>query len=178
MKMIYNQFLRSLTIMKCFKSLILLAFTTLLLLGNTTFSSGQPALEKGKRLQQFKKMKLMEVLDLNEEQSVKFFARYNDEQKKVMEAHHVLEEAMEKLHSAVKSNETDKIKALTDEVLKLHSENQQATSNMIRSLRPLLDDIRFAKLVLFESKFQKELQKTLWNMKREHHDVDKDRDRR
>lgn len=121
--------------------------------------------ERGKahqRLAQFKKLKLIEVLDLDEQTAEKFFIRYNEGQKKIDQARLELQQLVRELQDAVSAKVSDaELSAKSDQVVKRMQQFAQAITERLTAVRPLLSPQQYAKLVVFEVRFTEALQRTL-----------------
>lgn len=122
--------------------------------------------ENGKAKQQIiqvKILKLIEVLNLDGAAADKFIVRYNTEQKKVDDARKSLDASMKELEKANSSGNNDKIKQLTQQTLDKNTQLQNATNEMLRSIREVLNEKQYADFLVFETKFQKQLNEILQN---------------
>ena len=119
------------------------------------------------RVEQLKKMKMIEVLDLDEETSEKFFTRYNNLQKKVDAAYDEVRDAQRTLDEAVdnKLSAAD-IERLTNTLLQKQNALQEANNEKIRAMKAVLSEEQYARYVMFEQKFLQELQKAIMHRKR------------
>lgn len=119
--------------------------------------------EKGaERLAQFKKLRLIEVLDLDEQTAEKFFVRYNEGQKKIDQARKDLQEAVGELEAAVKAKVSDaELNGKSEQVVKRIQQFSQAITERLNAVRPLLSPQQYAKLVVFEVRFTEALQRAL-----------------
>lgn len=117
-----------------------------------------------KQIDQLKKLKLIEALNLDDATAEKFFVRYNAEQKKVEESRKALEDATNELEKAKSSGNSDKIKQLTQVMLDKHKHLQDANNEFLRSIREVLNEKQYADFLVFESKFQKQLTEILSKM--------------
>lgn len=126
-----------------------------------------PAVHIRERMMQVKKMKLIGVLDMDEATAEKFFVKYNLAQNSIEEAHRTLDATITELQQAIAANETARIRELTEKSLKNHAALQDAVANMFVSVRPVLSEAQFAKLIVFESRFQEEVRRRLMEMNRD-----------
>ena len=150
--------------------LVLVPILMLGLLGNVPAQDdddGPPAVHIRERMMQVKKIKLIGVLDMDEVTAEKFFVKYNLAQNNIEEAHKALDGTLTELQQAIAANETARIKELTDKSLKNHAALQEAVGNMFTSVRSVLSEVQFAKLIVFESRFQEEVRRRLMEMNRE-----------
>jgi hypothetical protein len=124
------------------------------------------AQEGGKsKIEQLKKLKLIEKLDLDDATAEKFFMRYNGGQKKVEESRKALDDATNELDKAKAGGNTEKIKQLTEQMLQKHKQLQDATNDMLKSIRSVLNDKQYAEFLVFEAKFPEILRKSLQDRK-------------
>jgi Spy/CpxP family protein refolding chaperone len=122
----------------------------------------RPGDKAGQRLAQFKKLRLIETLELDEKTAEKFFVRYNEGQKKIDEARKQLREAVRQLDDAVRAKVSDtELKSKSDQVIKRVQEFSTAIVDRLESVRPLLNPEQYAKLVVFEVRFTEALQRAL-----------------
>lgn len=135
-----------------------------------------PAVRIRERVNQLKKVRLIETLDLDETTAVKFFVRYNQAQQAIDSAQQALKQTIDQLQRAIRQQKKSRIKELTDESLKRHADLQNAIASMLADMRPLLDEERYAKFIVFESRFQEEMRRRLMEIKR-HKRKNKDKER-
>lgn len=150
---------------------ICVAALLLVLMVSSSIAAGnskakQPQQEGGKaKIEQLKKLKLIEKLDLDDATAEKFFMRYNTGQKKVEEARKALDEATNDLDKAKASDNSDRIKSLTEQMLGKHKNLQDATNEMLKSIRGVLSEKQYAEFLVFEAKFPEILRKSLHDRK-------------
>jgi Spy/CpxP family protein refolding chaperone len=110
------------------------------------------------RIQQLMKMRMVETLDLKEEQSVRFIARFNDWEKRRRELMSLKAEALDRIEKLVKENGDDKdIEKAFSEVQVIESKNVEERVKFFNSLSDILSVTQRAKFMLFERKFEREL---------------------
>lgn len=116
------------------------------------------------RMEQLEKMKLLEVLNLNEEEAIRFFSRRNefrDEHRELIQQREAvlyeIELALGKEKSSEQMNYKDKVK----EFLKLEEKLLRHRENFLNSISDILTTEQVAKLVVFESKFKQEIRDAL-----------------
>jgi hypothetical protein len=121
------------------------------------------------RITQLKKLKMIELLDMNEQTAEKFLMRYNTEQKKVDDALKALNTTMADMDNALQDpkKSPEAFKQLNDQTLEKQVQMQSAVTERLRNLRPILDERQYAKFLLFEAKFQEQVRKTLLDVKRD-----------
>ena len=150
------------------KSFIIL-FAIILL---TSISFPQQMREKGMKhrdkLEQLEKIKLIEALDLDEETSIRFFARRNDSKKEIQEldkkADAIIFE-LEKSFNSDDKNQDEKQKQLISGMLKTRESIELRRNQFINSLDDILSTEQIAKLIVFEKKFRDEIRNVLFERK-------------
>lgn len=136
----------------------------LLLVVGVTLSRSQSPADNPQydRIQRFKKMRMIEMLDLREEQSVRFFARHNEFENARRELNHQKDETLDKIERLIR------IKADAKEYEKYFSEvesiNRKIGEEKLKFFNSLSDLITIeqrAKLLLFERRFETELREAM-----------------
>lgn len=154
--------------MKTYMKSIVVVGIALCCIGSSDTCSllAQPALNAHQRILQFRKLKLIETLALDDQSADKFLLKYSSADKKLEDARKALHASLRDLDEAIK-RKTGRIKELTDESLKRQTEVTLATSDMIQSMRSVLDEERFAKFLVFEAQFTEQMRKALMDARRE-----------
>jgi Spy/CpxP family protein refolding chaperone len=123
---------------------------------------GRPSLE---RIERFKKMRLVEMLDMKEEQSVRFFARFNEFENSKKEMNRQKDESLDKIERLIRNNgdvkEYDKLFAEVDGINRKIGEERLKFFN---GLSDVLSVEQRAKLLLFERRFESELREAVMQM--------------
>ena len=115
------------------------------------------------RIEQWERFKLIDALSLNEETAIRFFARRHENQKKMKEILDQRDDAIRELEDEIRNGNQndatykDKLNAL----LSLENNISKERENFLRSLSDLLSPMQIAKLVVFESRFRKEVRESL-----------------
>lgn len=124
--------------------------------------NAQPPERMGERMQALKKIKLLEVLDLNEEEADKFLVKYNAVEKNIRDKQDQLKEVSDDLEDALRDNKDEKeLATLNSKLLKAHNEFQDATSKRFTDLREVLNEKQFSKYLVFEKKFLEKMKEML-----------------
>jgi hypothetical protein len=113
-----------------------------------------------KRIENLEKVKLIEALKLNEETSVRFFARRGDFKKKVRQYDKQSNEVLAKIRKLIdeKSDKNgNELKKLSDEYLKLQNQIPKEKASFMCSLSDILTSEQIARLLVFEKDFREEL---------------------
>jgi transposase-like protein len=116
------------------------------------------------KIEQWEKAKLIELLNLNEENSVRFFARRNEHQNKMKDIidqrDQFMKDLTRELQEGTKQNDNtyrDKLNNLISFDSRLMKERE----SFLRSLNDLLTPQQILKLSVYEIKFRKEIREKL-----------------
>ena len=152
------------------KNLFITLLTVILL---TSISFPQQMKEKGmknrEKLEQLEKIKLIEALDLDEETSIRFFARRNDSKKEIQELEMKAEDIISELEKSFNSenkNQSENQKQLISELLKTREAIELKRNLFINSINDILTVEQIGKLIVFEKKFRDEIRQVLFDKKR------------
>lgn len=121
--------------------------------------------QKGK-LEQLEKIKLIDALELDEETSIRFFARRNQSKKEVDELEKKSDEILLQLENTLvntdaKENEVQK--NLVTELLLTRQQIEIEKQKFITSLSDILSTEQIVKLVIFEKRFREEIRNVLFD---------------
>jgi hypothetical protein len=150
------------------------------LLFATTMLRAQPAgAEEGRpgeearpleRLEQLKKVRLIEVLDLKEEQSVRFFARFNEHESRKRELAKAKDEVLDRLERLVRNHaDAKEIEKMFPEVAAANAKLVGEGAQFFDSTSDILSAEQRAKLLLFERHFNRELREAMREAQRRRH---------
>lgn len=115
------------------------------------------------RVEKLRKVKMMEVLDLDEENLTKFFSVYTPRQKQIMETRRVLDSLAKVLWKAAdetQGNAKELAKATEHYRASLKSLHQ-SIETMHEAMAKQLDAVTMAKFLAFEARFQSELSRMM-----------------
>jgi|GEM_PF-1387669 len=117
------------------------------------------------RLERFKKMRLIEVLKLNEEESVRFFAKQSAHEDKIRELMKSRNEALDGIQDNVRdSTDGKQMQKLADNVIdldqKIFAERQRYQNELRSSLTPE----QFGKFLVFERNFEHHMREAVEDM--------------
>lgn len=123
------------------------------------------------RVEDLRKMKLLEVLDLKDEQVEKFFAAYNKHTKRILNLRVKVQEDAEELQNMVRkaAPDADLINAATN-LRNTMKELAQEYDARFESVKPTLKLNQYAKYIVFEARFYDELQKMVMKRLRKNRD--------
>lgn len=125
------------------------------------------------RIQQLKKVRLIDILQLDEASAEKFFARYNQYQKAIDDARSALKDAVADLEKNVQSNSGKEYSRKSDLVIEKQNALSNAISERLKAMKSILTEEQYAKFVVFENNFAGQLQKMLMERKQKKLDGDK-----
>jgi hypothetical protein len=110
------------------------------------------------RVEQFKKIRLMEVLNLDEQTSIRFFTRYNKYQEILRSLRKQQLQALGQVQALRKSKAADsEYDKMVDELLKLESQINEAKSKYVDELKQVLTSKQLVEYLVFEARFQQNL---------------------
>jgi len=114
------------------------------------------------KIENMKKMKLLEYLDLNEDQADKFLVKYSAGSKAIMDNMKKADDLSDKLKDAMKDNSGSKeAVALADELMKAQKSIDDAKAQLMENMKSILPAEKFTKYIYFEANFQKEVMKRM-----------------
>lgn len=120
------------------------------------------------KIEQLEKVKLIESLNLNEEQSVRFFARRNEHRKEIekleLRADEIIRD-LEKLTDEQNDRNIAEQKRLLNEFLDIRVQIENKRKQFILSLNDILSPEQVSKLIVFEKRFKDEIRKILMKRK-------------
>ncbi len=119
------------------------------------------------RIEQWKKVRMIEMLDLNEEQSVRFFARMNEHEKLERALRQERGEILDRLERMVRggAEESDYAKAFA-QVRDVDTRMEGERRQFFDGLKDILSTKQRAQLMLFERRFDSELRQAMRELRR------------
>ncbi|MBI5472893.1 MAG: periplasmic heavy metal sensor [Ignavibacteriae bacterium] len=139
------------------KVLVLLAIVGLF---GTAFA--QPHGPQMQKIERFKKMRMIEMLDLKEEQSIRFIARYNEFENTRRDLNTQRNEILDKIERLLRNNADSKeFEKLFAEVEAVGRKIGDERLKFFNGLSDLLTVEQRAKLLLFERRFENELREAV-----------------
>jgi hypothetical protein len=146
-----------------FTSLLLLVVATLLACslgvaqrrGQAPDQARRPAAE---RIEQFKKLRLMEILGLDEQTSIRFFARYNKHQETMRDVRQKQMEVFQQIQSLRRSQAPDAdYQRVLSELRGLEQRSNETKLKYMDELSEILTKKQVAEYIVFEVRFQQNL---------------------
>ena len=129
------------------------------------FPMGGPARE---RVEQFKKIRMMEILKLDEETSIRFFSRYNKHQEGLREIVGKRDVLIDELAVLRKSNSADaEYEKVFNELSEMESKITEERSRFLQDLKSVISTKQIAEYVIFERNFNRQLMQLMREMAQE-----------
>ncbi|MBI3112265.1 MAG: hypothetical protein HYZ01_11905 [Ignavibacteriales bacterium] len=120
------------------------------------------------RVEQFKKLRLMEVLQLDEEASIRFFARYNKHEAAMREIRQKQLEFIQQIQSLRRSQAPDvDYQRVLRELRALEQRLSETKLKYMDELTDILTQKQVAEYIVFEIRFQQNLREILRDMQQE-----------
>lgn len=146
-----------------------LVIALLIFLTPLHFTQERDNFKQKNKIEQLEQLKLIEVLDLDEETSVRFFARRNEHQKEIESMEKRSSDLFYQLEKSLKSDKGDtesEQKKIVAELLDNKEKIELKRKQFILSLSDMLTTQQISKYVLFEKRFKEELRKILLQKRR------------
>ena len=137
-------------------------FLILSLLPVMIFAQGRRDL-KGPRekIEQLEKIKLIEALDMDEQTTLKFFARRNESRNRIDQLNDSLDSIVTNLESKFSKGDDQGYKELVNKYLSIEKQIAAEHAQFISSLNDILTNEQVAKLIVFEKRFREEIRHLL-----------------
>ncbi len=117
-----------------------------------------------KKIEQLEKIKLIEALNLDEQTTLKFFARRNEHKNKMKELMDKSQQQLTAIDDKLKEKSINdkELNSMIDKYLSYDREIGKEREAFIHSLSDILSVEQIAKLVVFEKKFRDEIRDLLF----------------
>ncbi|PID56412.1 MAG: hypothetical protein CR986_10295 [Ignavibacteriae bacterium] len=115
----------------------------------------------GKRFEELEKLKLLEILDLDEETAIKFFIRRKKSRERVNKYSQEMHKVFRKIEKALEDNDKSQYGTLIERSTKIENKIIGERSFFIDSLKDILTEEQILKVILFDHKFKKEIRNLL-----------------
>ncbi|MCX7612385.1 MAG: hypothetical protein N2043_12445 [Ignavibacterium sp.] len=145
------------------KSLVF-ALVFVLVAGNLHAQRWEMRENQRKRIEEFKKIKLIEALDLSEEESTRFFSLYNEHQKKIRTLQREREQTIDQLSKLTKDESKFNVKKFEELEKRLNEIDQELFRNRQEfhsDIKNVLSPYKVAKFYVFERDFIRELNRII-----------------
>ncbi len=114
------------------------------------------------RIEQLEKLKLIEALDMDEQTTLKFFARRNELHGKVDKLNDSLDTITDNLETKFSNGDDSGYKELVNKYLSIEKQVASERTQFINSLYDILTTEQVAKLIVFEKRFREEIRHLLF----------------
>jgi hypothetical protein len=126
--------------------------------------TAQPAEHARERIEMLKKMRLLEILNLKENEADKFIIKYNSTEQAIKEKQKNLDITSDELELALRSNASEKeIIEKTNKMIQNQKDFQDAMAKKYDVMKEVLSPKDFAKYMIFEKRFVERLRKFIMN---------------
>lgn len=147
----------------------LIVLSLMLVVSSYPQQDREKMLKQRSKLHQLEKIKLIEALNLDEDTSVKFFARRNEMQKQIETLEDKSDDILKKLESTLDVN--DKIneavqRQLINELGNIKDKIESTKKQFINSLNDILSTDKIVRYIVFEQKFRDEIRKIIFDKRR------------
>jgi Spy/CpxP family protein refolding chaperone len=151
------------------KRLYCISVVLLLLIAPPMFGQGGPGPGRPpmERVEQLRKMRLIEYLDLKEEQSVRFIARMNEYEKARKELQRKKNEALDRLDQLLqKKADARELEKTFADITGFNARMADERQKFFDGLSDILTVEQRGKMLLFERKFDRELREAVREVQR------------
>jgi hypothetical protein len=126
------------------------------------------------RIERLKKVRIIEMLELNEDQTVRFFARFNAREGSHRDLMKQRTEALDKIERLVRNKaDAKEYEPLFGEVRAVDEKMVHEKQQFFDGLTDILSTEQRAKLILFERHFEQELREAMKEMHHRRYDRDR-----
>ncbi len=137
----------------------------ILLILPATYSQDMMKMHKGRinKLEQLERLKLIDVLNLNEETTLRYFARQKKFRNQMEEYKKTGKKLLKKMRYLIKNGDKkNELKSTTNNYLVLGENIANKKTEFIKSLSDILTEKQIAKLLVFEMKFKEDIRGLLF----------------
>ncbi len=113
------------------------------------------------KIEQLEKIKLIETLDMDEQTTLKFFARRNESRGRIDNLNDSLDTITDNLEAKFSKGDQSGYKDLINSYLAIQKQIASEHTQFINSLYDILTNEQVAKLIVFEKKFREEIRHLL-----------------
>ena len=117
-----------------------------------------------KKIEELEKVKLLDVLNLDEATSAKLFTRRNQNRTKIWDIEDKINNDLQNIEFEIKKGkdeDVNKIQKMNEEYLNLSMEVEKEKLSFLRSLSDILTPEQIGKYIVFERKFRDEIRDLL-----------------
>ena len=117
--------------------------------------------ERYKKIQTFKKMRIIEILEMDENVSEKFFVKYNTYEKKISDLRKQLLDIGKTMSDDLDEGKNNVGELKEQEIFKIFDELSTVQKEKLRVAKSILSPLQYSKLIVFELRFMEEIQEIL-----------------
>lgn len=110
------------------------------------------------RIQQIRKVKLIEVLDLDDNTADKFFLKDHQNSKKIDNIRQEIDNLSAELEKSLREGQQADIRKKSDQMFTKMTEFMNLNIDRLKTAKQLLPEEKFAKFMVFETKFRREIE--------------------
>lgn len=117
-----------------------------------------------KKIEELEKIKLLEVMNLDEAVAAKLITRRSQDRAKIWDIEDKINSVLENIENEVnkgKDKDISKIQKLNESYLNLNMEIEKEKQSFLRSLPDILNTEQIGKYIVFERKFREEIRDLL-----------------
>ena len=119
------------------------------------------------RIEQLRKVRLIEILDLKEEQSVRLFARMKEHESLRRDLMREKGDALDKVERLIRNKSEDKeFEKAFEEVRVIEDKLIDSQRTFFAGLSDILSEVQRGKMLIFERRFEKELREAMRDAQR------------
>ncbi len=119
------------------------------------------------RILEFKKVRILEILKLDEQTSVKFLSKYSKFSNDMAQIEIEREKLINELEDKIKRGDNDNYDKLMQEILDLGRKEYELKVSFYNELKGILSDQQIAQVIVFERNFSREFINALREMQKE-----------
>ena len=117
-----------------------------------------------KKIEELEKIKLLDVLNLDEATSVKLFTRRNQNRTKIWDIEDKINEDLQNIELEIKKGkdmDVSKIQKLNEDYCNLSMDVEKGKMSFIRSISDILTPEQIGKYIVFERRFREDIRELL-----------------
>jgi hypothetical protein len=121
------------------------------------------------KIKELEKLKLLEILDMDEETTLKFFTRRNEHLKNMEELNESSDNKLEQIEEKIKSSENEndpEFTTLVNDYLVEQDRFNTERKDFLNGVKGILTPKQLAKLVVFERRFKEDIRDIIYKVKR------------
>ena len=143
-------------------TLLSMLFLAPLLIAQPQRRSERPSRLPRERIEEFKKLKLIETLDLEEELAVRFFAKYNKHEKEQQSVRREMKETVDHIEEMLQEDAGEaEFKKAFARLQELERKIDGERQRFLDELRQILTVQQVGELIVFERNFAKRIQEIM-----------------